>query len=315
MAFFRPLVFLLFLLIAGFQSGYPQHADSSALRRHVFRLAGDAMKGRGTGSRELEKAARYIERQFKRYGLAPLGTNGYRQPFTAKVNRVIVPDSLRPAANVIGFLDNQAPFTIIIGAHYDHLGQGRQGSSRDSLPEGKIHNGADDNASGVAGLLELVRYFSGNNLREPYNLLFIAFSAEELGLLGSRHFTDHPTLPLEQVHFMLNMDMIGRYDPDRGLGIGGYGTTPSWPEVFRDVQTPIRFFTDNAGKGGSDHHSFYLKNIPVLFFHTGGHPDYHAPGDDPDKINYQAMAEIIDLEIQLIERAMQLNKFPFSVAD
>lgn len=315
MAFFRPLVFLLFLLIAGFQSGYPQHADSSALRRHVFRLAGDAMKGRGTGSRELEKAARYIERQFKRYGLAPLGTNGYRQPFTAKVSRVIVPDSLRPAANVIGFLDNQAPFTIIIGAHYDHLGQGRQGSSRDSLPEGKIHNGADDNASGVAGLLELVRYFSGNNLREPYNLLFIAFSAEELGLLGSRHFTDHPTLPLEQVHFMLNMDMIGRYDPDRGLGIGGYGTTPSWPEVFRDVQTPIRFFTDNAGKGGSDHHSFYLKNIPVLFFHTGGHPDYHAPGDDPDKINYQAMAEIIDLEIQLIERAMQLNKFPFSVVD
>src|SRR5690606_36266600 len=110
--------------------------------------------------------------------------------------RVTVKDSIRRANNLLGFLDNGAPYTIVIGAHYDHLGLGMQGGSKDPEPAGKIHNGADDNASGVAGLLELARYFSENNQTEPYNFLFIAFAAEELGLLGSRYFVEHPTLPL-----------------------------------------------------------------------------------------------------------------------
>lgn len=315
MTHFKPLLITLMILFACHQHAWAQHADESLIRKHIHQLASDKMKGRGTGSKELDKAARYIERHFKRYRLAPLGTERYRQPFTATVRRVVVADSVRKASNLIGFLDNGVPHTIVIGAHYDHLGMGRQGSSRDSLPQGKIHNGADDNASGVAGLLELARHFSQNDRKEPFNFLFIAFSAEELGLLGSRHFVENPTLPLEQVHFMLNMDMIGRYDPERGIGIGGYGTSPSWPEVFRPVNTPVKFFTDNAGKGGSDHHAFYMKNIPVLFFHTGGHPDYHAPGDDPDKINYEAMVDIIDLELQLIENAMKQGKFLFSATD
>lgn len=314
MMYFRPLTILIALLACHLYAG-AQHADESLVRKHIYRLASDKMKGRGTGSKELDKAARYIERHFKKYGLVPMGSERYRQPFTATVRRVVVVDSVRKASNLVGFLDNDAPYTIIIGAHYDHLGMGRQGSSLDSLPEGKIHNGADDNASGVAGLLELARHFSQNDRKEPYNFLFIAFSAEELGLLGSRHFVENPSLPLGQVHFMLNMDMIGRYNPERGIGIGGYGTSPSWPEVFNPVDTSIKFFTDNAGKGGSDHHTFYMKNIPVLFFHTGGHPDYHAPGDDPDKINYDAMVEIIDLEIQLIENAMKQRKLSFSATD
>jgi len=312
-----PVVFFLLLLTVFLHGPYAhaQYAKEPVVLKHVHRLASDKMKGRGTGSRELERAARYIEKHFKKYRLQPLGTEGYRQAFTATVRRVTVADSIRKADNIIGFLDNGAPHTIIVGAHYDHLGTGQQGGSLDSLPQGKIHNGADDNASGVAGLLELARHFSQNGRKEPYNFLFIAFAAEELGLQGSRHFTDHPTLPLEQVHFMLNMDMIGRYHPERGIGIGGYGTSPAWPEVFSAVETDIKFFTDNAGSGGSDHHVFYRKGIPVLFFHTGGHPDYHRPGDDPDKINYPALAGIIDLEIQLIEHAMKQGKLTFSPTD
>lgn len=309
-----------FLLIAlavcsSCQIAVAQHADERIISKHIHKLASDKMKGRGTGSKELDKAARYIERHFKKYGLTPMGTERFKQPFIAKVRRVVVADSLRKANNIIGFLDNNASHTIVIGAHYDHLGLGKQGSSTDSQPEGKIHNGADDNASGVAGLLELARHFSQNNDTEPYNFLFIAFSAEELGLLGSRHFVENPTIPLEDIHFMLNMDMIGRYDPERGVGIGGYGTSLSWPEIFESVETSIKFFTDNAGKGGSDHHSFYMKGIPVLFFHTGGHEDYHAPGDDPDKIDYLSTAGIINLEIQLIENAMEQGKLSFTTTD
>ncbi len=270
------------------------------------------MKGRGTGSPENAKAARYIEKQFRQYGLKPLGTNGYRQAFTAKVRRLVVPDSLRPAENVIGFLDNSAPYTIVIGAHYDHLGMGRQGSSLDSLPQDKIHNGADDNASGVAGLLELARHYAGNKVTEPYNLLFMAFGAEELGLQGSRYFLNHPTLPLDRLNFMICMDMIGRYNPERGVGIGGYGTSATWPAVFESVTSPVKFFTDRAGDGGSDNAAFYAKQVPVLFFHTGGHPDYHKPSDDPDKINADAEKHILDLEIILLNRAMQHPKMTFT---
>lgn len=313
--YFRPLLFILLAVFSYCQIAVAQYADEQLISKHIHKLASDKMKGRGTGSKELDKAARYIERHFKKYKLTPMGTERYKQPFIAKVRRVVVIDSLRKANNIIGFLDNDAQHTIVIGAHYDHLGLGKQGSSTDPQPEGKIHNGADDNASGVAGLLEIARHFSQNGITEPYNFLFIAFSAEELGLLGSRHFVENPTIPLEDIHFMLNMDMIGRYDPERGVGIGGYGTSPSWPEVFKSVDASIKFFTDNAGKGGSDHHSFYMKDIPVLFFHTGGHEDYHAPGDDAEKIDYPSTVGIIDLEIQLIENAMKQHKLSFSATD
>lgn len=291
---------------------FAQEPSAKRIARHIRYLASDNMKGRGTGSAENAKAARYVAKQFKKYGLKPLGTDGYFQSFTAKVRRVVVPDSLREAKNVIGFLDNNAPNTIVIGAHYDHIGMGRQGSSLDSLPQGKIHNGADDNASGVAGLLELAQYFSKNNVQEPYNFLFMAFGAEELGLLGSRYFLNNPTLPLNNMNFMICMDMIGRYNPERGVGIGGYGTSDAWPIVFKGVASSIKFFTDRAGNGGSDNAAFYAKQIPVLFFHTGGHPDYHKPTDDLEKIDVQAEEAILKLEINLIENALKLPKMNFT---
>lgn len=303
--------FFLFLLCFPLVS-LAQEPSARRIRKHVQFLASDAMKGRGTGSPENAKAARYVEKQFRQYGLTPLGTNGYRQAFTAKIRRIVVSDSLRPAENVIGFLDNGAPYTIVIGAHYDHLGVGRQGSSLDSLPQDKIHNGADDNASGVAGLLELARYYAKNRVKEPYNLLFLAFGAEELGLQGSRYFLNNPTLPLDKMNFMICMDMIGRYNPDRGVGIGGYGTSALWPTVFDGVTSPIKFFTDRAGNGSSDNAAFYAKQIPVLFFHTGGHPDYHKPSDDPNKIDVDTEKHILDLEITLVNRAMQHPKMTFT---
>lgn len=308
----RSMKKFLILLCLTCQSAFAQLPSPENISRHVYKLASDKMQGRGTGSKENKKAAKYVSKQFKKYGLSPKGTDGFYQPFTAKIRRVVVPDSLRETNNVIGFLDNGAENTIVIGAHFDHLGLGKQGSSKAEKPEGQIHNGADDNASGVAGLLELARYFSENAVKEPYNFLFIAFGAEELGLLGSRHFVNNPTLPLDKINFMSNMDMIGRYDPSRGVGIGGFGTSDAWPEIFKGVKSDTKFFTDKAGSGGSDHGSFYAKNIPVLFFHTGGHDDYHKPTDDPEKIDYKAAAGILNIQIQLIEQAMKLPKLKFT---
>jgi len=304
-------LFSLFLLFSSFPS-LSQEISIENLKQHIFYLADDNMKGRATGSKELEEAANYIEKYFKAYNLSPKGTNGYRQTFDAKVTRVKVVDSVRTAQNIIGFIDNDAAYTIVIGAHYDHLGLGDFGGSRDTITNiGKIHNGADDNASGVAGLLELARIYGTNNIKEPYNLLFIAFSAEELGLLGSKYWTEQPTIPLTSIDWMLNMDMIGRYNKEDGLAVIGYGTSSTFPILFKNISTPLKLNLSKDGNGGSDQTSFYKKNIPVLFFHTGGHADYHKIGDDAEKINYEALKSILDLEVQVINKSMQEGKMTF----
>lgn len=304
------IIALHFLLFVPLQSVFAQ-INQANLKKHIYYLADDKMQGRGTGSKQVKKAAKYIEKHFKKYGLAPKGEQGYRQSFEARVRRVVVKDSIRQADNVIGYINNDAPYTIVIGAHYDHLGDGRQGGSRDSLGVGEIHNGADDNASGVAGLLELARHYSGNDIKESFNLLFIAFGAEELGLIGSRYFTENPTIPLENIHWMLNMDMIGRYNPNNGLAVIGYGTSSKFPAIFEDITSDIKFNLSRDGNGGSDQTSFYKKDIPVLFFHTGGHDDYHKPGDDPEKIDYKALESILKLEIDVIDNSMKQDKMDF----
>lgn len=156
----------------------------------------------------------------------------------------------------------------MIGAHYDHLGEGKQGSSLAKDSYGMIHNGADDNASGVAGLLELARFYSKNKMTEPVNFLFIAFGAEELGLVGSRYFVKHPTYDLSKVQWMLNMDMIGRLNKESGVSIIGYGTSPTFETIFNEINPTdfVKFYTGYEGRGGSDQTSFYEKDIPVLFF-------------------------------------------------
>jgi peptidase M28-like protein/PDZ domain-containing protein len=214
----------------------------------------------------------------------------------------------RKAHNVIGYLNFNAPTTVVIGAHYDHLGYGEDGNSLDG--QGQIHNGADDNASGTAALMELARILyttkSHNN-----NYLFIAFSGEELGLLGSKYWLQHPSANIN-INYMINMDMIGRYDSSRKLTIGGYGTSPSWGEIFQnttDKNLVVKF--DSSGSGPSDHSAFYHDSIPVLFFFTNTEPDYHKATDDADKINYKDETEIVDYIINIINATNDKGKLSF----
>ncbi|HWB25917.1 MAG TPA: M28 family peptidase [Chitinophagaceae bacterium] len=215
----------------------------------------------------------------------------------------------RKAHNVVGFLNFNAPNTVILGAHFDHLGYGEDGNSLDG--EGQIHNGADDNASGTAALIELGRILHSTEAHNN-NYLFIAFSGEELGLFGSKYWLEHPSRNIVP-NYMINMDMVGRYDSSRKLTIGGYGTSPVWGNVFSATADPnlvIKF--DSSGSGPSDHASFYRKDIPVLFFFTNSHSDYHKATDDWDKINYTGELEIVKYIDRLVEATDEKGKLAFT---
>jgi aminopeptidase YwaD len=213
----------------------------------------------------------------------------------------------RTGHNVVGYIDNGAPTTVVFGAHFDHLGYGEDGNSMLRTGERLIHNGADDNASGTAALLELAALMKKSKAKNN-NYLFIAFSGEELGLFGSKHYVDNPTIDLGTVNYMINMDMVGRLnDSTKMLTIGGYGTSPVWSSVINpnDKKLAFAIHVDSSGSGPSDHTSFYRKDIPVLFFFTGTHTDYHRPSDDADRINYTGELFIINYINELVNK---LNK-------
>lgn len=280
-----------------------QAPEAEKVKAHVSFLAKDELEGRGTGTEGERKAAKYIESQFKKLKLKPYGDNKtYYQTFDFKGGMHGTGEAGK-AANLVAYLDNGAPTTVIIGAHYDHLGMGNQGSSLDANPAGKIHNGADDNASGVAGMLELARYFKTNKVKESNNFLFLAFSGEELGLYGSDYFVEHPTLDLATVNYMVNLDMVGRLDPKNGgLSVSGSGTSPGWEPLLKSLSTTeVPISTDSSGTGPSDHTKFYLKKMPVLHFFTGSHSDYHKPSDDADKINAPGEVAVLNVIIKVIE--------------
>jgi hypothetical protein len=254
------------------------------------------------------------------------------------------------AANVIGILDGSDPTlkneVIIIGAHYDHLGHGGAGSL--APREGEIHHGADDNASGTAGVLELAQLFAQQQPRPRRTIVFMAFSGEEEGLLGSNYYVNHPLLPLANTVAMINMDMIGRLK-ERNLIIGGVGTAQDWramveagnqlesmtvtatagagpsassnalpmvvatngrPIVTVDKTKQFSLTLNEDGFGPSDHSSFYAKKIPVLFFWTGTHEDYHKPSDTADKINYDGEVGILKLVARLVHDIDASDKRP-----
>ena len=213
--------------------------------------------------------------------------------------------------NIIGFINNKASSTIIIGAHYDHLGYGDEGSLYRG--ERAIHNGADDNASGTAALIELAKFVKSNKLKNK-NYLFIAFSGEEKGLLGSNYFVKHPTIDLKQVSCMINMDMLGRMKTEeKTLIINGTGTSPQWKSILDSSSVPgIHLKTTESGVGPSDHTSFYLQDIPVLHFFSGTHSDYHKPSDDEDKINYDGEMQIISMIKNIIRRVDSSSKLIFT---
>jgi Zn-dependent M28 family amino/carboxypeptidase len=210
--------------------------------------------------------------------------------------KVDVGEKKRTGRNVVGYLDNGAARTVVLGAHYDHLGYGEDNNSMLRTGEKAIHNGADDNASGTAALIELARILKGAKQKNN-NYLFIAFSAEELGLNGSKFFTENPTIDFKNINYMINMDMVGRMnDSSLMLTIGGYGTSPVWSSLVaqNDKKRAFNIRIDSSGTGPSDHTSFYRKDIPVLFFFTGLHTDYHKPSDDADKINYIGETHVIN---------------------
>jgi aminopeptidase YwaD len=214
----------------------------------------------------------------------------------------------RQAHNVVGFINNGAANTIIIGAHYDHLGYGEDKNALDG--EGQIHNGADDNASGTSGLIELARALKQSKAKSN-NYLFIAFSGEEMGLLGSKYWLENQTVKV-QPNYMINLDMIGRYDTARKLTVGGYGTSPIWAALIGHADKKnLILKLDSSGTGPSDHASFYRKDIPVLFFFTNSHNDYHKATDDWDKINYTGQMQIIRFIQNIIEQSDKSGKLAF----
>jgi hypothetical protein len=201
-------------------------------------------------------------------------------------------------SNVVGYLPggekHSGKEVVVIGAHMDHLGYGGPGSGSLMPDTNAVHNGADDNASGSAGLLELAEAFSADKSRTGRTIVFIAFSGEEMGTLGSGHYVSSPSLPLDRTVAMINMDMIGRLE-NNVLTVNGTGTSPMWDSLLQrhnaDSLFSLKYVPD--GFGPSDHAQFYGKNIPVLFFFTGIHADYHKPSDDWDKINYAGEASVV----------------------
>lgn len=209
--------------------------------------------------------------------------------------------------NIIGYIHNNKRKTVVLGAHYDHLGMGGE----NSLYKGPaaIHNGADDNGSGTTLLLEAMRYYAQRK-DTNYNYLIQFYSAEELGLIGSKYWTNHPTFPLRGIEFMINSDMVGRLRDNR-LQLSGTGTAVEWDEI---LETPIHGLDikkDPAGVGPSDQTSFYYKDLPVLHLFTGTHNDYHKPTDDADKINYKGMAKLASLVYSITARSANFEGLNF----
>ena len=281
------------------ETALSEDITAADVKTHITFLADDALKGREAGTADEAKAANYIADYFRDFGLEPAGDEQtYFQEFTINTSILRNPHSTdttgekRLSKNVAAMLKGTGTSDefIIIGAHYDHLGYGEFGSlyRGDSL---RIHNGADDNASGTTGLLELAQYFSVS--RPETDILFLAFSGEEMGLLGSAHYADNPTVDLDNALAMINMDMIGRMNDNKVI-IFGIGTAENWEDIMLSANTDsLNIDLVDDGTGSSDHTSFYYKNIPVLHYFTDTHSDYHRPSDDTDYINAEGEALVL----------------------
>ena len=289
------------------------HADASAIRSDIAYLASDRLEGRGTGTAGNDSAATFIARRFAALGLRRLDTS-YEQHFVAHplVAHNESPRSL-PTQNVVALLPGADARLrgqlVIVGAHFDHLGRSTEGAL-DPDRKGVIRRGADDNASGTAAVLELARLFS---IAPPKrSVLFVTFSGEELGLLGSEYFVTHSPVPLDSAVAMINFDMVGRLREDK-LIVYGIATATELPALLDSANlavsgpgkaspwtSALRLTALGDGYGPSDHSSFYARNIPVLHFFTDLHEDYHRAGDVPSRINADGEAHVVDVAERVI---------------
>jgi len=303
-------MFLLFLA-SMFSCKNESKVVENKIKEDVTFLADDKLEGRQTGTRGEALAAEYLVERFKTIGLKPKGTEGYLQSYSFKpktdphgeVEFTTNADSTITGNNIIGFIDNNAKTTIVIGAHYDHLGFGGEGSLYREKDKA-VHNGADDNASGVAVMLNIANRLKIKNdqaeIKDKNNYLFMSFSGEEMGLLGSNYFSKNPTIDAESINYMINMDMVGRMKADSTLAVYGTGTSPIFKQTLKSNNDKFKLVENESGVGPSDHTSFYLIDIPVLHFFTGQHEDYHKPGDDSEKLNYDGMNLISDYIYSII---------------
>jgi len=310
------LFLLLFIACSTNENDSNLSADINAkdIAEYVNFLAADELNGREAGTADEAKAANYISDLFRDFGLEPAGDDQtFFQEYTINTTILNNPHSTdttgkkRLSKNVVGLLQGTADSEemIIIGAHYDHLGYGEFGSLYSGdVP--RIHNGADDNASGTAGLIELAQYLGKN--RPSTDILFLAFSGEEMGLLGSAHFVEEPTVDLDNAIAMINMDMIGRMDNEK-LIIFGTGTSAVWEDILLDANTDsLDLDLVEDGTGASDHTSFYYQSIPVLHYFTDTHSDYHRPSDDVEYINYEGIAKTISHIVRVIDYLDDVDK-------
>lgn len=232
-------------------------------------------------------------------------TNKKTITISAELNPVI-----KKGHNVIGFLDNKSENTIVIGAHYDHLGHGEiEGSLYRGTPA--IHNGADDNASGISLIIELAEQLKNSPLKNN-NYLFMAFSGEEMGLFGSKAFVKSTAINNYKINYMLNYDMVGRLDTANTLILNGVGTSTDWDVISNITAGQLKLKTTTSGIGPSDQTSFYLHDIPVLHFFTGSHNEYHKPTDDASLINYTGIEKILNYSYVLIDSLDDNGKINFT---
>lgn len=294
---YKTLLFL--LLLYPFTGVSQSDITENELHDHLLFLTSDKNAGRYPGTKGNRKVVRYLIKDFKKQGLLPFEKK-HKQPFKVRL-RVDKGEREKPLAktnNVVAYLEGNDPILkheyIILGAHYDHLGLGSPGSKSDK--KNTIHYGADDNASGTASLLEIAEKIAANKNDLKRSVIFIAFGAEEQGLVGSRHFVEHPLVPLSQIKLMINMDMVGRLNEENHVYINGAGTFPGGVKLMQNLGessglTPI---VHPGSVGGSDHVSFFKKDISVIGIHTGAHPQYHKPEDTIDLINITGQKQISD---------------------
>lgn len=305
----------LFFIILSILSVNSQNDELAEIKSNIEFLANESLEGRFPGTDGEMQAAKYIASKYEEYGLLKI-EDTYFQNFSfilptspheeVKFNQDS--NSKINATNVVGYIDNKSNFTVIIGAHYDHIGYGGQYSLDRGVNE--IHNGADDNASGTSMLINLAKKLKQRN-NSKYNYLFIAFSAEELGLLGSKYFVDSSLFNQSSYNYMINLDMVGRLNESKELSIFGVGTSSIFRQVINSLNEEFKLNLVNDGTGPSDHTSFYNKELPVLFFHTGSHENYHRPTDDVEYINYQGIEQISNYVYNIIEELEAYEKLDF----
>jgi len=291
-------------------------------------LASDKLGGRGTGQVGNLKAARFIANKFNQYGLEPIDRSVFEEPappispflmqpldgrgyfqnfnysYTTRGGLFRTNTTHIKTRNVVGMIKGKTDKCILFGAHFDHLG----------TKDGKIYNGADDNASGTTALLELAEAFGLPFAQPEYTLIFAAFGAEEVGLVGSRYYVNHPMMPLKDHVLMINMDMVGRLGSKSGepsvgtpiLSLQSGNLSKKTKDLIHktDDSYPFSFKLTPAG-WRSDHAHFNSKGVPVLFFHTGSHPQYHQPTDDEHLINYSGLVQITNFIFELTNKFME----------